>query len=69
MNSRERVLTAMAHREPDRVPRYLFYTPEVFKEISRILGLDTGSDQYIFDIEMGLCSLIKNSHLLKIIIH
>ncbi len=52
MNSKERVKTAMDHREPDRVPRYLFYTPEVYKEICSILELDTGSDPYIFDIEL-----------------
>ena len=52
MISKERVLTAMGHREPDRVPRYLFYTPEVFKKLSRILKIDTESDLYIFDIEM-----------------
>ena len=52
MNSKERVLTAMDHREPDRVPRYLFYTPEVFREISSILDIDTSSDPYLFDIEL-----------------
>lgn len=52
MNSRERVLTAMDHREPDRVPRYLFYTPEIFKSISKILDIDTESEPCMFDIEL-----------------
>lgn len=53
MNSRERVLTALNHEEPDRVPKYLFYTPEVFKKISKILEIDSSKEPYLFDIELG----------------
>ena len=52
MNSKERVLIALDHKEPDRVPKYIFYTPEVFKKISDILNIDTGSNPYLFDIEL-----------------
>ena len=53
MNSKERVLTSLNHEEPDRVPRYIFYTPEIFKKISEILRINTDKDPYLFDIELG----------------
>ena len=40
MNHRERVLTAYAHREPDRVPRYAGLTPGVMDEFRRRTGQD-----------------------------
>jgi uroporphyrinogen decarboxylase len=35
MNSRERVLTALEHREPDRVPIQVDFTPEAALKLSR----------------------------------
>ncbi|HOI45123.1 MAG TPA: hypothetical protein PLX50_05890 [Candidatus Aminicenantes bacterium] len=44
MTSRERVLTAFAHREADRVPRWMGASPE-FREIAgKALGLAGDED-------------------------
>ena len=40
MNSRERVLTAFAHKEPDRVPVWCGATPEFWAKAKAELGLD-----------------------------
>lgn len=40
MNSRERVLTAFAHEEPDRVPRWCGASPEFWNKAKRELDLD-----------------------------
>lgn len=40
MNSRERVLTAFAHREPDRVPRWCGASPEFWAKAKRELQID-----------------------------
>ena len=39
MNSRERVLTALNHEEPDRVPVHVDFTPEIAEELSQYLQL------------------------------
>ena len=53
MNSKERVLMSLHHLEPDRIPKYIFYTPEIFKKISKILKIDIDKNPYLFDIELG----------------
>jgi uroporphyrinogen decarboxylase len=45
MTSRERVLTALDHREPDEVPTSIWCTVDAYKMIRRNLGLDV-SDNY-----------------------
>ncbi|MGM0366544.1 MAG: uroporphyrinogen decarboxylase family protein [Actinomycetota bacterium] len=40
MNSRERVLTALEHREPDRVPRLSTFTPEFADKLRKHFGID-----------------------------
>lgn len=40
MNSRERVLTALNHEEPDRVPIQVDFTPEAARKLSDYLKLD-----------------------------
>ncbi len=40
MDSRQRVLTALDHREPDRVPCDLWAAPEVWQRLQDHLGLD-----------------------------
>jgi len=40
MTSRERVLTALDHEEPDRVPIHADFTPEVAERMSEYLKLD-----------------------------
>ncbi len=47
MTARERVLTALNHREPDRVPIHVDYTPEAAEELSRHLQLaDSTAEAY-----------------------
>jgi uroporphyrinogen decarboxylase len=45
MTSRERVLTALDHREPDRVPSSIWCTVDAYKMIRKNLGLDV-KDRY-----------------------
>jgi len=41
MTHKERLLTAVNHEEPDRVPTCAFYTPEVERRLLRHLGADS----------------------------
>lgn len=43
MNSRERILAAVEHRQPDRVPIALHFAPEVEARLQGRLGLDGGA--------------------------
>jgi uroporphyrinogen decarboxylase len=60
MNSRERVLTALEHKEPDQVPIQASFTPETAKRLENYLGLNKTeaktlhSGGYDLDIEMGV---------------
>ena len=40
VNSRERVLSAFSHQEPDRVPCWCGSSPEFWTKAKRVLGLD-----------------------------
>lgn len=40
MNSKERVLTALSHREPDRVPRVSTFTPEFASRLRKYFGME-----------------------------
>jgi uroporphyrinogen decarboxylase len=52
MNARERVFTALNHEEPDRLPRFNWFSPKVGRELRRILGIpDTDPRQ--LDVELG----------------
>jgi uroporphyrinogen decarboxylase len=47
MTSRERILTALDHREPDRAPIHVDFTPEAAEKISRYLRLtDATAEAY-----------------------
>jgi uroporphyrinogen-III decarboxylase len=50
MVPRERVLTALAHEEPDRVPIDLWMTPEVEAELIRLTGVE---DPFAMRVEAG----------------
>ncbi len=39
MSSRERVVTALQHREPDRVPLGIWSTVDAYKQLRRYLGM------------------------------
>lgn len=49
MNSRERVLTALNHKEPDRVPIHNFLTPEVLEKVEK----ETNTKGYDAEIAAG----------------
>ena len=60
MNSKERVLTAINHEEPDKVPIDSWISPEVAKAIINGLGLDEQSDPFILDKTLGNDLLYHN---------
>ena len=47
MTHKERLLTAVNHEEPDRVPICAFYTPEVERKLLRHLGAGTDADLHL----------------------
>jgi len=51
MTSRERVLTAFSHREPDRVPAWCGASPEFREMVRRRLGL--GDDDEALSLHLG----------------
>lgn len=56
MNSKERVAIALEHKEPDRVPIYNSFTPEVSAALSKIYGVDG------YDLDLKLehdCILVE----------
>ena len=44
MTSRERVLTALNHEQPDRCPMQISFTPEFARRLRKEMNLDSGSD-------------------------
>ena len=44
MTSRERVITALEHREPDRVPMSMSITVDAYNNLKRALGIDLEED-------------------------
>ena len=52
MNSKERVLMALEHKKPDRVPVTNRFTPEIGEELSDILGISS-SDSFDLEVELG----------------
>lgn len=50
MNHRERVLTTLSHREPDRVPRNASLTPFVYDEFVRRTGQSDPAEYWDWDL-------------------
>ena len=50
MNHRERVLTTLAHQEPDRVPRYAGLDKEIVEEFQRRTGQESPADYWDWDL-------------------
>ena len=46
MTGQELVKAAIAHRETDRVPYCIGYTPDGKKELQRLIGADQDADEY-----------------------
>jgi uroporphyrinogen decarboxylase len=58
MNSRERVLTAISHQKPDRVPIYLWLTPMLIERLQRERGVEDFETYLGMDIRFaGYCAL------------
>ncbi len=53
MNSRERVLTAINHEEPDKVPLDSWMAPEVASSIVKFLNLDLENDRFALAKALG----------------
>ena len=54
MTSKERVLTAVAHRQPDRVPVDFSAHPQVWSRLREYLGLSADADLgAVFGVDMG----------------
>lgn len=52
MTPRERVFTALAHQEPDRIPKFNWFAPRVSSDLRKILSIpDTNPRQ--LDVELG----------------
>ena len=60
MNSRERVMAAASHQEPDRVPVDMVLTIDVYRDMKRLLKMDhlpgTGSGHVLHFAEIGKIS-------------
>jgi uroporphyrinogen decarboxylase len=52
MTARERVFTALAHEEPDRIPRFNWFAPRVSSDLRRILSVPDTSPRQL-DVELG----------------
>jgi uroporphyrinogen decarboxylase len=53
MTSKERVLTAINHEEPDKVPLDSWLAPEVADELVKLLGMDSSSDPFALAKRLG----------------
>lgn len=56
MTSKERVLTAIAHRKPDRVPIQTYLTPEIQQKLMAYLGCET-AEQLLVRLGVDLRSV------------
>jgi uroporphyrinogen decarboxylase len=66
MISKERVHTALAHEEPDRVPMDVWLTPEVEKRLMREAGLDDAGEMRVrmgHDCLTGYVGLVASFYL------
>ena len=53
MNSRERVLTAISRKEPDRVPIYLWLTPHLIERLEKERGVKNYEEYLKMDIRFA----------------
>ena len=60
MLSRERVLMAIAHEEPDKVPLDCWLAPQISEELTKALNLDLSKDRFAFPKSMGHDMLCHN---------
>lgn len=60
MNSKERVLTAINHEEPDKVPIDAWLAPEVSEVIIKLLNIDISKDRFAMAKALGHDMLYTN---------
>jgi len=60
MNSKERVLTAISHKEADKIPVDSWLAPEICQEISSLFNLDDKKDPFIIKKFLGDDILYKH---------
>jgi uroporphyrinogen decarboxylase len=58
LNSKERVLTAISHEEPDRIPKHSGFTPEISRSLRSIFGIEH-KDTFELDFFLGHDMFIK----------
>jgi len=66
MTSRERVITALAHREPDRVPFDCTFSYEGYLRLQKYLGIKTENDIYPTNSWLNIGTPIELLHELNI---
>ena len=50
MSSRDRVLTALSREKPDKVPKYIRFTPEMKVKLHEKIGTDNYEDYFGIEI-------------------
>lgn len=50
MPSRDRVLTTLSRKEPDKVPKYIRFTPEMKVQVHAKIGTDNYEDYFGIEI-------------------
>ena len=65
MNHKERLLTAINHEEPDRVPLCAWYTPEAEKTVLRHFGVESDQTMMYNDIGGPLPILMDHDFLIS----
>ena len=53
MNSKERILTTLDHKEPDRVPIDSWLAPEIAEVLINVMNLDLGKDPFALTKALG----------------
>jgi uroporphyrinogen decarboxylase len=65
MTHKERLLTALDHQEPDRVPVCAWYTPEAERKMLRYLGVDSDRTETYRDAGGPLPILMEHDFLIS----
>jgi len=61
MTSRERILTTLSHKEPDKVPKYIRFTPEMKVKVGEKIGTDNYEDYFGIEIRRAAFKSAKKS--------
>ena len=53
MNSKERILTTLNHKEPDKVPIDSWLTPEIYSKLLELFDIDLSNDPVALEVFLG----------------